>query len=396
MCLYELGNGHFMNNSYESRPLITLGERIKVIAVTGGPCSGKTTGLAHLRTMLEDRGYKVLVVPEAATKLILAGMSPSNLGFGAQKEILLDILAQEERIFSIARLYRDSDPKMRVVVLCDRGTMDGWAYVRDGDERKYDALLNELNMSVADLCMGRYHAVIHLRTVAFEMEEFYTCANNHARREGPAQARRLDERTLAAWLRHPHIRVIDNSTDFEGKINRLAREVCAVLGDPLPLEIENKYLVEFFDPNTLPVDWVETLIEQVYLVSPREGEEHRVRCRRSDEDPSYEYTVKREVRPGVRVEEERMITTREYQALLSLRDPDRWTVKKNRVCFFWDGQFFEVDFFRDDSDLPNGPVIMEIELSDTTQVVKLPPFITVKADVTHDSSYSNSELARRK
>ncbi len=379
-------------HSHEPRPLLTLGERIKVIAVTGGPCSGKTTGLARLRAMLEDRGYKVLVVPESATKLILAGMEPTLLGFAAQEEILLDTIAQEERICSIARRYRDSDPKAKVVVLCDRGTMDGWAYVHDSDLHKYSTLLDELNLTVADMCVGRYHAVMHLRTVAFGMEDFYTCANNHARTEGPVQARKLDERTLGAWLRHPHIRVVDNSTDFKGKINRLAREVCAVLGDPLPLEIERKYLVESFDPNTIPVEWVEGVIEQDYLMSPCKGEEHRVRCRRHDGDPSYYYTIKREVRPGVRVEEERMITAREYETLLALRDPERRRVRKIRVCFFWMEQFIEADFFLDDLD---GTVVVEVELSDTAQTVQLPPFITVKEDVTNNKRYSNSELARR-
>lgn len=40
------------------------------ICLTGGPCAGKTTALATLSLHLKQIGYKVLVVPEAATILM--------------------------------------------------------------------------------------------------------------------------------------------------------------------------------------------------------------------------------------------------------------------------------------------------------------------------------------
>jgi putative protein kinase ArgK-like GTPase of G3E family len=43
------------------------------ICVTGGPCAGKTTALATLQLHLKQIGYRVLVVPEAATILMLGG-----------------------------------------------------------------------------------------------------------------------------------------------------------------------------------------------------------------------------------------------------------------------------------------------------------------------------------
>ena len=112
----------------EPYTILNIGEGITVIVITGGPCSGKTTGLARLYRMLADRGYKVLISPESATKLILAGMTPGELSWPHfQEEILLDTLSQEERILSIATKYRDKGRK--VVVLCDRGAMDGEAYM---------------------------------------------------------------------------------------------------------------------------------------------------------------------------------------------------------------------------------------------------------------------------
>jgi putative protein kinase ArgK-like GTPase of G3E family len=43
------------------------------ICLTGGPCAGKTTALATLSLHLEQIGYRVLQVPEAATILMKGG-----------------------------------------------------------------------------------------------------------------------------------------------------------------------------------------------------------------------------------------------------------------------------------------------------------------------------------
>lgn len=43
-------------------------------------------------------------------------------------------------------------------------------------------------------------------------------------------ARDLDYKSAAAWVGHPYFDVIDNSTDFESKINRMLECVCQKLG----------------------------------------------------------------------------------------------------------------------------------------------------------------------
>jgi nucleoside-triphosphatase THEP1 len=43
--------------------------------VTGGPCAGKTTALSTINSYLSSRGYKVYIVPEAATLLMKSGFS---------------------------------------------------------------------------------------------------------------------------------------------------------------------------------------------------------------------------------------------------------------------------------------------------------------------------------
>lgn len=382
--------------TFQLSSTITLGANIWMIAITGGPCSGKTTGLAKLVQMLKDKGYKVLVSSESATKLIDGGVYPWELQSAVfQRQILLDTLMQEERFIEAAMTYRDMGHK--VVILCDRGTMDGIAYV---GEEKFGQLCASLGLSFHDICNQRYHAVMHLRTAALGAESFYTLENNSARKETPQEARELDQRTLEAWQRHHHPRVIDNAAGFDEKIQSLLAEVSGVLGDPIPIEREVKFLIEPLNLEDLQVIHVHVSASQIvqdYLLPTSNGVaegiesgERRVRARSDDHGTSYFYTVKKHIRSGERLEVERMISQREYEELLALKDPTLQTIKKRRLCFFWENQFIEVDLFEN----PKGLVLMEIEQSELQRDLILPPFIEVVNDVTDDKRYSNRELAR--
>jgi len=366
-----------------------LDEGIHIIAITGGPCGGKTTGLVRLEQMLKDRGYKVLVSPESATKLIMGGFHPWEIERAIfQRQLILDTLMQEERFITAAREYRKLGHK--VVILCDRGVIDGQAYTSGAEE--FEGMITDLGLSINSVCNNRYHAIIHLRTAALGAEEFYTLENNGARKETPEEARMFDQKILEAWQRHHHPRVIDNSTDFNGKIDRLFAEVCAVLGDPEPLEIEQKFLIELFDLAVIPSHMTMSQIVQDYLISPNEGEERRVRARTDDAGTSYFYTIKRKVRAGVRVEIERVIDAEEYERLLSLKDKNLETIRKQRACFFFQGQFLEVDIFESPA-RHFGLWLMEIEQSSIQRDLVIPSFIKILKEVTDDENYSNRSIA---
>ena len=53
------------------------------VAITGGPCGGKTTALATLRERLPQHGVSVLVVPEFATMFFHGAVSKCLAGWGA-------------------------------------------------------------------------------------------------------------------------------------------------------------------------------------------------------------------------------------------------------------------------------------------------------------------------
>lgn len=359
---------------------------ITKIVITGGPGAGKTAALDRIKDVFTELGYTVLFVPETATSLISGGVAPWTCGTNLdyQRCHLRTQLLREE-IFEQAA---GSMPSDRILIVCDRGAMSNKAYMT---ESEFQQLLDEFGMTEVELRDG-YDAVFHLVTAEKGTEAFYTPDNNHARIETAAQAIDLDDRDIAAWTGHPHFRVIDNETDFEVKLNNVIAEIMSFLGEPEPLEIERKFLIEYPDLN-----WLGSLpncrkveISQTYL-RPRNDEHVRVRRRGAAGSYIYYKTTKRSLTAMKRIEVEQRLTGEEYAALLQDADPARRPIEKTRWCLTWDAQYFEIDVFPFWDDR----AILEIELKSETEEVRLPPWIRVIKEVTDDPSYRNSELAKK-
>jgi CYTH domain-containing protein len=364
------------------------GAPIYRIVLTGGPCGGKSTSLSAITERMQGLGFDVYRVPETATLLLGGGvrvrdLSPGQL-VGVQDNILRVLLALEDSFHAVA-LSRSSEARP-AIILCDRGTMDVSAYL---PADAWAALLDEHDWTVVGLRDRRYEAVLHLVTAADGAEAFYTTENNAVRSETPAQARLLDQRVRDAWVGHPHLRVIDNATDFAGKVQRVVAAVSRVAGVPEPQEIERKFLVAGRPGQEIPVHFEESDIEQTYLAG-QDGWEARVRRRGQHGSSTYTHTVKRPVVAGQRVKIERQITGREYLALLGRADPARRTVKKRRRVFLWANQYFEWDLFVDPRP---GLELLEVEVDCLDGPVELPPFLEVQEEVTNDPRYANHALA---
>jgi hypothetical protein len=128
------------------------------------------------------------------------------------------------------------------VLLCDRGLMDGSAYMT---QEEWETLLVNKGLQVADVCESRYNAVMHLVTAAEGAERYYTLENNEVRSESPEQAREVDRKSRLAWVGHPKLFVFDNSTDFEGKLQRLVDTIANLVGLPSKLsKTSRKYLLK--------------------------------------------------------------------------------------------------------------------------------------------------------
>lgn len=134
------------------------------------------------------------------------------------------------------------------VLLCDRGLMDGAAYM---SSEEWEALIRKRDVdSVSELREGRYNAVYHMVTAAEGAEMFYTLENNAVRTETPELARTLDHQTRKAWVGHPNLKIFDNSTSFEMKLQRVVEELSRLVGLPHSLEkVSTKFLVRGGEPD---------------------------------------------------------------------------------------------------------------------------------------------------
>ena len=358
---------------------------ISKIVITGGPCAGKTTAMSWIQSNLARLGYRVLFVPETATELITGGVAPwtcvSNVAY---QKCQMRLQLEKEKVFRQAAESMDAE---KILIVCDRAALDNRAYMTDGE---FATVLADLGCSEVELRDG-YDAVFHLVTAAKGAEQFYTTANNTARTETVEQAAALDDKLISAWTGHPHLRVIDNSSDFEDKLKRLIQEITSFLGEPEPMENERKFLIAYPDvkalekmPNCQRVEIIQT-----YLTAP-EGEESRVRQRGADGHYVYFQTTKRRITGQKRVEVERRLSQEEYLRLLMDADPNCRPIRKTRYCLTYDNQYFEIDvypFWQDQA-------ILEIELSGDDTPVRFPDFLRIIREVTQDDSYKNAALAR--
>ena len=358
---------------------------ITKIVITGGPCAGKTTAMSWIQSNFTRMGYTVLFVPETATELITGGVAPWTCGTNTEyQKCQMQLQLAKEKIFAQGAASMKAE---KILIVCDRGALDNKAYMTD---LEFACVLEALGCNEVEL-RDNYDAVFHLVTAAKGAEKFYTTANNTARTETVEQAAALDDKLIAAWTGHPHLRVIDNATDFEDKLKRLMAEISSFLGEPEPMEIERKFLIAYPDvakleklPNCQRVEIIQT-----YLTAP-EGEESRVRQRGYDGNYIYFQTTKRMVTELKRVEVERRLSKDEYLRLLMDADPGCRPIRKTRYCLTYDNQYFEIDVYP----FWNDKAVMEIELNDENAEIRFPDLIQVIREVTDDPSYKNSALAR--
>ena len=187
------------------------------IALTGGPCAGKSTVLKRIRQKYEEKGYAVYLLPESATLFIEAGADfltkDADLSYITEKSKLQFQLQMEESMTQIAEACGRP-----ALLICDRGTMDTAAYM---PADVWNHIKSDLGVTEKELRDTHYEAVLHICTAAKGAEDFYTLYNNKCRSESVELARDVDDRILAVWQGHPHLHVIQAEIRFEDKIQHV-------------------------------------------------------------------------------------------------------------------------------------------------------------------------------
>ena len=157
------------------------------------------------------------------------------------------------------------------------------------------------------------------------------------------------------------------------------------------IEIERKYIIKLPDFSVIckMEEYSVSEIVQTYLSSDV-GISQRVRKRTSRGVAVYTQTKKRRIDELSAEEQEREISAPEYEKLLLLGDAALRPIIKTRHVFKYMGQLFEIDVYPE----WKSTCIMETELNDRNDVVKIPEFITVLREVTGNGEYSNHGMSR--
>ena len=179
--------------------------QVRLFAITGGPCSGKTSALLHIAEQ-GIPGVHLSVVPEAATLYHAHGarvpfnMPPSTCGriSAEARELVWELLLNElkrslETRAINAAAAAATTSRTPSIVLADRGIFDSAAYLPS--RHAWRAMLQLAGWEERELA-ARYEHVFHM---AMCPEAAYSRVNNKARRESFDEAAQLDRATWEAW-----------------------------------------------------------------------------------------------------------------------------------------------------------------------------------------------------
>ena len=194
------------------------------IALTGGPCAGKTTILEELKKYIkENTDYNLIVIPETATELSLNVVRPQDVknALDFQDTVLKRQVFKENEVYDVLK-YNKKDNN---VIICDRGIIDNKAYLSSQDE--FDYLLNKYNKKELEI-LEDYDLVIYLESVSHHDNISYGF-NNKARYENKKEAAILDDNTFISWLGHRNLRIVKARENKQDKID----EVIDIIKDEL-------------------------------------------------------------------------------------------------------------------------------------------------------------------
>ena len=363
-----------------------MSKKITRIVLTGGPAAGKTTLISRiLKEFTPEDGWKVIMIPETATELISGfGIGPfpgcmSMLDF--QYFVIEDQLHKERLALKAA----EAVPEEKVLIIYDRALFDDKAYISDGEFR---TVLAHFGKTEEEILAG-YDAVLHLVSCAKGAEFAYNYGNA-ARYETVEQARAIDDKTIRAWSAHPSLHIIDNSVDFEDKINRAIAAIYRVLGREVPDQEKSKYLIAMPDVDMLVTKYgaIATEMMQTYLAGVTPLAERRVRQQRSGTEYLYFYTEKRVGEDGKRWVTERPISEKEYIRYLMESDLTLRAVRKTKYRFQYAGRPMEIDVYPFSAEKA-----ILFAYGAGHDGAELPEELKVLRDVTDDADYKNRRLA---
>jgi len=188
--------------------------QVKTIALTGGPCAGKTSICELIK---REFSKKLFCVPESAS-LLYGGNFPRAQNPKEMRFVQSAIYHVQVASEGIAHLQAANKRS----ILCDRGTLDCVAYWPASSAHFLKSVKSTLKQELA-----RYDVVIHLETAAEGQGYGFS---NPLRTESAKEALELDRKVQSAWKQHSNLYVIRQRSSFMDKVD----EVLQVLRNELP------------------------------------------------------------------------------------------------------------------------------------------------------------------
>lgn len=227
--------------------------KIVKVVLTGGPAGGKTAVLGALEYQF---GGNLIVIPEVATQVLAIPIDGGGPGLPINgnwtqewQDRLQDMIFRKQLDDEITHYKSAQERSNDTLIVCDRGLLDGAAYLSGGREE----FLQRYGLSL-DRCFGAYDMVLHLTSLAVSNPDLYRqlWESNPQRFENdPEWANQLDRNVLRAWEGHPQHIKVEATESIEAKIELCLREVRKTFD--LNKELRPELIVETSTENNRPL-----------------------------------------------------------------------------------------------------------------------------------------------
>lgn len=289
-----------------------------------------------------------------------------------------------------------------IVVLCDRGLMDGSAYVTS---EEWNALLNDLgDLTTVQIRDNRYDAILHLATAADGAPEFYTTmVDGQARYETAEQAVEKCHKIRTAYFGHHKYSLISNSgQSFKEKINQAVQEVMQVIGYSAGTFFHKKYLLQKYEKNdatAIPIKLSSidsNFVEEIYVcetfISYGTGlDKSSASVEKQGHKNAFQYVLKTsQMVNKQQIEKKRNISAMEYIKFKQQKKQGTKTLKYKRLVIVDNGLYIKVDYY----DTVDGqPMLGIVQLKNGVSEVELPSYIKAVKEVSDNSKYKTKNMA---
>lgn len=284
--------------------------------------------------------------------MIVSSSFTQQQGLSFQKSLMKLQIGLEDVFLDIAQMIENQP----VVILIDRGLLDGSAYVT---EAQWQALMDDLGFNKVMLTEMRYDAVIHMVTAADGVPQFYDGLTNEARYEKVEEAVEKDKKIRNAYMSHKRWVMIDNRYgNFQAKINAVKTTIQQILGHNTSSQFYKKFLLkkitnpqDFTAGLPIKMDKEDTydesqLTETFIKYTTSEGDVQYASVEKKGWSYAFSYTLKYQIsKQGQNIMKKKVITPAESIQLSQQKLDDYQPLECKRICTIHNGLYMIFDYF---------------------------------------------------